>query len=109
VLRNFVGAQVECEPPNEFLYRFNGSLSLGENSIGLGFDQLLLRGSSLRTTDWIYGLVVYTGHETKIMKNSVNAKAKQSKLEKATNVYIFTIVIIQLCICMFAAVFATIW
>jgi phospholipid-transporting ATPase len=43
---------------------------------------MLLRGSSLKNTEWIYGVIVYTGHETKIMKNSVKSKAKLSKLEK---------------------------
>jgi phospholipid-transporting ATPase len=36
----------------------------------------------------VYGFVVFTGHETKIMKNSVKSKAKLSKLERATNRYI---------------------
>ena len=35
----------------------------------VGVDQILLRGSNLRNTEYIYGLVVFTGHETKVMKN----------------------------------------
>lgn len=33
----------------------------------------MLRGSSLKSTHWIYGVVVYTGRETKI-------KQKEAKL-----------------------------
>lgn len=39
-------------------------------TIPLGLDQMLLRGAMLRNTSWIHGVVIYTGHETKLMKNS---------------------------------------
>jgi phospholipid-transporting ATPase len=45
----------------------------------------LLRGSSIRNTNYIYGVVVFTGHDTKIMKNSAAAKYKFSSLEILTN------------------------
>lgn len=35
-----------------------------------GDKQLLYRGTKLMNTDYIYGLVVYTGKNSKIMKNS---------------------------------------
>ena len=37
----------------------------------------MLRGCSLKNIDFIYGLAVYTGHETKIMLNSVKSKTKK--------------------------------
>jgi len=49
------------------------NLQRGEK-ISLSVENLLLRGSSLRNTDWVIGVVVYTGHDTRIMRNSVNAK-----------------------------------
>lgn len=55
---------------------------------------MLLRGSSLKNTSWIYGIVVYTGHDTKIMKNSIALKSKLSKLERATNRYILLMVLL---------------
>jgi phospholipid-transporting ATPase len=70
---------------------------------------MLLRGSSLRNTEFIYGLVVYTGHESKVMKNSVNSRAKFSKLELATNTYIFMIVCMQFVISLIGAIFNTVW
>lgn len=70
---------------------------------------MLLRGSSLRNTDYIYGLIVFTGHDTKIMKNSVRTKSKFSRLENATNVYIIVIVIIQVSVSFTAALISTLW
>lgn len=43
--------------------------------------QLLLRGSQLRNTKFVYGLVIYTGPDTKLMKNSRQAPLKQSNVE----------------------------
>jgi phospholipid-transporting ATPase len=63
-------AIVECEPPNQNLHEFVGNLKLSTEklAIPLGPDQILLRGSMLRNTKWIHGLVIYSGQETKIMK-----------------------------------------
>lgn len=41
----------------------------------------ILRGCSLRNTHYMYGIVVYTGLDTKIMLNSTNARPKSSTLE----------------------------
>jgi magnesium-transporting ATPase (P-type) len=70
---------------------------------------MLLRGSSLKNTDYIYGLVVFTGHETKIMKNSVNSKSKFSRLELATNNYILLIMLLQLCLSLTGAIGNAVW
>jgi magnesium-transporting ATPase (P-type) len=113
VLRKMKDAYVECENPNDMLYKFEGTMGLGGDKKGalvpLGPDQMLLRGSSMRNTDFAYGLVVFTGHETKIMKNSVKSRAKFSKLELSTNNYIFMIVLLQFIISVTGATFNTIW
>jgi phospholipid-transporting ATPase len=36
----------------------------------LGESQLLLKGANLMNTDWVVGLCVYTGEQSKIMMNS---------------------------------------
>lgn len=40
-----------------------------QQPIPIGIDNLLLRGTILRTTDAVTGVVVYTGHNTKVMMN----------------------------------------
>ena len=57
--------------------------------------QILLRGSTLRNTEWVIGVVVYTGHETKIMKNSTKARPKKSKIQVATNKFILLTMLFQ--------------
>jgi len=39
----------------------------------LGPDQLLQRGARLQNTRWATGIVLYTGHETKLLQNSASA------------------------------------
>lgn len=48
------------------------------SAVALGPDQVLQRGAILRNTAWIFGLVIYTGHDTKLMRNSTSAPLKVS-------------------------------
>lgn len=52
----------------------------------LSMRQMLLRGSVVANTSFIYGAVVYTGRDTKIMLNSGNYHFKQSKTERMINI-----------------------
>ncbi|KAL5976712.1 Phospholipid-transporting ATPase 3 [Asimina triloba] len=58
--------KIECEQPNNSLYTFTGNLIINEQTLPLSPNQVLLRGCSLRNTEYIVGAVVYTGHETKV-------------------------------------------
>ncbi|PPD76661.1 hypothetical protein GOBAR_DD26417 [Gossypium barbadense] len=59
-------ATIRCEDPNANLYSFVGSLELGDEQYPLSPQQLLLRDSKLRNTDYIFGVVIFTGRDTKI-------------------------------------------
>lgn len=91
---------LRSEQPNNSLYTFEATLSMQSNAVGgardvpLGPDQLLLRGAQLRNTAWMYGLVVFTGHETKLMRNATAAPIKRTAMEKTVNIqmlYLFGI------------------
>lgn len=47
------------------------------STIPLGPDQILLRGAQLRNTQWVHGVVVYTGHDTKLMQVEHSTKLIQ--------------------------------
>ncbi|KAJ4848217.1 putative phospholipid-transporting ATPase 9 [Turnera subulata] len=75
-------ALVKCEDPNANLYSFVGSLEFEENQYPLTPQQLLLRDSKLRNTDYIYGAVIFSGHDTKVLQNATAPPSKRSKIER---------------------------
>ncbi|GMI76738.1 Aminophospholipid ATPase 9 [Hibiscus trionum] len=75
-------AVIRCEDPNANLYSFVGSLELGDEQHPLSPQQLLLRDSKLRNTDYIFGVVIFTGRDTKVIQNSTEPPSKRSKVEK---------------------------
>lgn len=105
-------AAIECDLPNPKLYEFEGRLLMpnGIDTYPLGPDNILLRGAKLKNTNWVFGVVLYTGHESKLMINSLSeAPMKQSRLEKVTNVQILWLVFILLTTGFLSAVFSQIW
>jgi phospholipid-transporting ATPase len=105
-------AVVKCEGPSDKIYQFDGIITIesyNNEKISLSYDNFLLRGSSLRQTDWVVGLVTFTGHHTRIMKNSTGARTKFSRIEKQTNIQILFIFGLQCLLCLIAMVMGTFW
>jgi len=99
-----------CETPNDQIYKFEGLIKKSDGqTVSLSQDHLLLRGSSLRNTDWVLGVVCYTGHDTRIMRNSVSSKQKFSNLEVLITKSIVIIFLIECIFCFVAAAYATYW
>ncbi|XP_059059545.1 LOW QUALITY PROTEIN: probable phospholipid-transporting ATPase IA [Achroia grisella] len=103
-------ATLQCEPPNRHLYEYNGKLTPSNTkSIPLGLEQMLLRGAMLRNTAWVHAVVVYTGHETKLMKNSTKAPLKRSSIDRQTNTHILMLFLILLALSLLSAAFNELW
>ncbi|XP_061338280.1 phospholipid-transporting ATPase 3-like [Gastrolobium bilobum] len=83
--------EVECEQPNNSLYTFTGNLITQKQTLSLNPNQILLRGCSLRNTEYIVGVVIFTGHETKVMMNAMNVPSKRSTLERKLDKLILTL------------------
>lgn len=82
---------LDSEPPHANLYNYNGVIryraaGMDEMKVEpVTINEMLLRGCSVRNTNWIIGLVVFTGADTKIMLNGGDTPSKRSKIEKETN------------------------
>lgn len=53
--------EVICEPPNNKLDTFSGTLCWRDNKYPLDNEKMLLRGCVLRNTEWCFGLVIFAG------------------------------------------------
>jgi len=96
--------EVQCEQPNNSLYTFTGNLIMDKQTIPLSPNQLLLRGCSLRNTEYIVGVVIFTGHETKVMMNSMNVPSKRSTLEKKLDKLILALFATLFTMCVIGAI-----
>jgi magnesium-transporting ATPase (P-type) len=73
--------------PNNSIHKFEGNIRLSHlaEKVPLAAENLLLRSCSLRNTDFVYGVAVFTGRDTKVMRNGQKAKYKFSNLDRLTN------------------------
>lgn len=55
-------------------------------TLASGPDQLLQRGARLQNTKWATGIVLYTGHETKLLQNS--SAAAPLKVIATTHIFL---------------------
>ncbi|KAF6066424.1 phospholipid-translocating P-type ATPase, flippase family protein [Candida albicans] len=86
---------VTVEDPNKDLYNFEGSFILNGEKHPLGPDNVVYRGSILRNTKSVLGLVIFTGEETKIRMNNIkNPRTKAPKLQKNINYIVIFMVFV---------------
>jgi len=100
--------RVRSEQPNSSLYTYEATLTMqaggGEKELPLAPDQLLLRGATLRNTPWIHGIVVFTGHETKLMRNATATPIKRTAVERMVNVQILMLVSILIVLSLISSI-----
>lgn len=110
--RNFMQLRgyLNCEQPNDQIYKFEGAITYKETqkeTISLDVENILLRGCSLKNTEYVYGLTIFTGHDTKVMKNSAKSRYKISNVEALTNKTIFIILGIQVLLASIGGLFCS--
>lgn len=103
-----LSGRIRSEQPNSSLYTYEATLTMnaggGEKELPLAPDQLLLRGATLRNTPWIHGIVVFSGHETKLMRNATATPIKRTAVERTVNIQILMLVSILVALSIISSV-----
>ena len=74
------------EDPNLDLYKFDGRATVNGNVLPLTSTEVIYRGSVLRNTLFVFGLVVYSGEECRIRMNANKApRTKAPTLQAKVN------------------------
>ncbi|XP_056875092.1 phospholipid-transporting ATPase ID [Takifugu flavidus] len=108
VLAKFNG-EVQCEPPNNYLDKFRGNLIVNGQTYGLDNDKILLRGCTLRNTEWCFGLVVFGGPDTKLMQNSGKTVFKRTSVDHLMNIIVLCIFGLLASLCAIMTIGNYIW
>ncbi|SMR52405.1 unnamed protein product [Zymoseptoria tritici ST99CH_1E4] len=107
---------IESEPPHANLYAYSGvvrwnqydtkdsSAPPKEMAEPVGINNLLLRGCTVRNTEWVLGVVAFTGEDTKIMLNSGITPSKRPKIMRDLNWNVLYNFIILFVMCLVAGV-----
>ncbi|KFU91241.1 putative phospholipid-transporting ATPase ID, partial [Chaetura pelagica] len=101
--------EVICEPPNNKLDKFVGTLYWKENKYPLSNQNMLLRGCVLRNTEWCFGLVLFAGPDTKLMQNSGRTKFKRTSIDRLMNTLVLWIFGFLVCMGVILAIGNAIW
>uniref|UniRef100_A0A7N6B1F1 Phospholipid-transporting ATPase n=1 Tax=Anabas testudineus TaxID=64144 RepID=A0A7N6B1F1_ANATE len=103
-LADFNG-EVRCEPPNNRLDRFTGTLTYAGQKYPLDNEKILLRGCTLRNTEWSEK----HGPETKLMQNCGKTTFKRTSIDRLMNVLVLCIFVFLGFMCTVLAVGNSIW
>ncbi|KPV75937.1 uncharacterized protein RHOBADRAFT_35702 [Rhodotorula graminis WP1] len=89
---------LRAEPPDVNMFTYNAAVELHDGRLGkdggplkcpVNLSTMLLRGTVVRNTEWVVGVVCMTGRDTKIVMNSGATPSKRSKVERQMNPMVF--------------------
>ena len=113
IVQKYPDFTLEYQPNVEFLERFDGIFtSVGvdnkEYQTKVGISNFIPRSTKIQNTTEVIGLVVYTGNETKIMKNTKKRRVKSSTLEKKMKTYILYLLLVLVVLLIFIATYSVV-
>jgi len=81
--------RINCDRPDTDMYRLNANVECDGAKTAVDISTTLLRGTVLRNTRWVIGIVLFTGMDTKIILNAGNTPSKRSRVERQMNPQVY--------------------
>ncbi|EGB10874.1 hypothetical protein AURANDRAFT_22034, partial [Aureococcus anophagefferens] len=109
------GAVVEMEHPNDVIAKFEGTIAFAAaggsppEKAAVNLDFVYMRGTTVRSVDWVLGVAVNTGPDTKIMKSNKDPPMKESSLILAINRVLKYIIGLLTMICLTGGLCSYLW
>ena len=73
---------IEVDLPSKDIYEIEGTIFFKGEKTYFDSKNILLRGSRLKNVDYIYGVAIYTGRDTKLMLNINRTSMKISDIDR---------------------------
>jgi magnesium-transporting ATPase (P-type) len=103
------------EAPNKRFDSFRGQCQMRSGSqeeYSVDGKSLMMRETNLRNCDYVWGLVVYTGNDTKIQRSNLEGekpKTKVSYIMRTVNKYLMYMLLLQSVLCLVGGILAGIF
>lgn len=102
--------EIDVEIPNNNIYKLDGRFILkekNENEMDLRgdftVDNVILRGGTIKNVEYVIGMCLYTGDDTKLMKNIQSSSIKLSAIEHKLNKIVIILMISVFILCIICA------
>ncbi|KAF4631827.1 hypothetical protein G7Y89_g6304 [Cudoniella acicularis] len=103
-------AEVVVEDPNLDLYNFDGRVTVDGKTMPLTINDIILRGSTLRNTETVIGMVINTGEDCKIRMNAnKNPRIKAPAMQNISNKIVLMLVIFVILLALFCTIAYQVW
>ncbi|WYZ38535.1 hypothetical protein EsH8_III_000449 [Colletotrichum jinshuiense] len=90
-------ATIVSEDPNLDLYRYDGRVTVKEETLPLSVDNVIYRGSTVRNTAEAIGIIVNTGEECKIRMNAhKHVRTKAPAMQRVLNRIVIWLIFVLL-------------
>ncbi|TDZ19402.1 putative phospholipid-transporting ATPase DNF3 [Colletotrichum orbiculare MAFF 240422] len=90
-------AMIVSEDPNVDLYRYDGRVTIKEETLPLSLDNVIYRGSTVRNTAEAIGIVINSGEECKIRMNAnKHVRTKAPAMQRVLNRIVIWLIFVLL-------------
>lgn len=100
---------LEVDNPNDDIYKINGKIIIDTKFESFSIKNIGLRGSNLKNVEYIIGIIIYSGNDTKLMKNIKIDNIKRSSIETKLNFIVIIIMILTFILCLISTIFGVIF